>query len=57
MAGAGRVAEELFTTTMRMRARTKSIHAASDALVNAKLGVTMSDDSVWAEGLFGHIYY
>ena len=29
---------------------TKQVHDTSDALVNAKLGVTMSDDSVWAEG-------
>jgi len=37
--------------TQRMRATTRNIHNTSDHLVNAKLGVTMSDDSVWAEGL------
>jgi len=41
--------KELFS--QRMRAATRNIHNTSDALVNAKLGVTMSDDSVWAEGL------
>jgi len=41
--------KELFS--QRMRAATRSIHNTSDTLVNAKLGVTMSDDSVWAEGL------
>merc|ERR1740123_1600108 len=40
-----------FTQTMRMRSATRKVHDTSDALVNAKLGVTMSDDSVWAEGL------
>jgi len=37
--------------SQEMRRATKSIHSMSDHLVNAKLGVTMSDDSVWAEGL------
>lgn len=41
--------KELFS--QRMRAATRNIHSRSDALVNAKLGVTMSDDNVWAEGL------
>lgn len=41
--------KELFS--QRMRAATRNIHNTSDAMVNAKLGVTMSDDSVWAEGL------
>lgn len=40
---------ELFS--QRMRSATRNIHNKSDALVNAKLGVTMSDDNVWAEGL------
>ena len=40
--------KELFS--QRMRAATRNIHSRSDALVNAKLGVTMSDDNVWAEG-------
>ena len=31
-------------------AKKLQVHDTSDALVNAKLGVTMSDDSVWAEG-------
>jgi len=37
--------------TQLMREATRSIHDTSDKLVNAKLGVTMSDDNVWAEGL------
>jgi len=41
--------KELFS--QKLRAATRSIHDKSDALVNAKLGVTMSDDNVWAEGL------
>ena len=41
--------KELFST--QLRKATKTIHDVSDALVNAKLGVTISDDSVWAEGL------
>jgi len=40
-----------FTQTMRMRSATRKVHDTSDALVNAKLGATMSDDSVWAEGV------
>jgi hypothetical protein len=35
-----------------MREVTRTIHNRSDALVNAKLGITLSDDSVWAEGRF-----
>jgi len=41
--------KELFSN--KMRRATRNIHNKSDALVNAKLGVTMSDDNVWAEGL------
>jgi len=37
--------------SQEMREITRSIHNKSDTMVNAKLGVTMSDDSVWAEGL------
>ena len=40
--------------TKAMRARSRGIHDTSDALVNAKLGITMSDDSVWAEGRSQH---
>ena len=36
--------------TQELREATKSIHDISDQLVNAKLGLTMSDDRVWAEG-------
>ena len=41
-------AQKLFS--QEMREITRSIHNKSDTMVNAKLGVTMSDDSVWAEG-------
>jgi len=41
--------QKLFS--QEMREITRSIHNKSDTMVNAKLGVTMSDDSVWAEGL------
>ncbi len=34
-----------------MREATRSVHTLSDALVNAKLGVALTDDAVWAEGL------
>lgn len=37
--------------SQEMREVTRTIHNRSDALVNAKLGITLSDDSVWAEGL------
>jgi len=37
--------------SQEMREITRSIHNKSDTMVNLKLGVTMSDDSVWAEGL------
>ena len=47
LAGRG-AGKQLFS--QRMRAATKNIHNTSDAMVNAKLGVTMSDDAVWAEG-------
>ena len=41
--------KQLFS--VQLRKATKNIHDVSDALVNAKLGVTINDDSVWAEGL------
>ncbi|XP_057372253.1 uncharacterized protein LOC130693143 [Daphnia carinata] len=37
--------------TKQMRKATREIHDISDALVNAKLGIAMSDNSIWAEGL------
>lgn len=37
--------------TKRMRKATQSIHNVSDALVNMKLGLTLSDERVWAEGI------
>jgi len=43
--------EEKKLFSQEMREITRSIHNKSDTMVNAKLGVTMSDDSVWAEGL------
>ncbi|XP_046400685.1 heme oxygenase 2 [Ischnura elegans] len=41
--------------TKQMRKATREIHDVSDALVNAKLAVALSNDSVWAEGLL--IFY
>ena len=41
-------AKKLFS--QEMREITRSIHNKSNTMVNLKLGVTMSDDSVWAEG-------
>ena len=35
----------------QMRERTRNIHDKSDALVNLKLGLTLSDDTVWSEGI------
>ena len=35
----------------QMRQRTRNIHDKSDALVNLKLGLTLSDETVWAEGI------
>lgn len=43
------MATKLFT--QEMREATKSIHNMSDALVNIKLGVSISNPEVWAEGL------
>ncbi|XP_076063716.1 heme oxygenase [Oratosquilla oratoria] len=37
--------------TKRMRIATREIHNVSDALINAKLGIAMTEDRVWAEGL------
>ena len=34
-----------------MRQRTRNIHDRSDALVNLKLGLTLSDETVWSEGI------
>ncbi|XP_034247726.1 heme oxygenase isoform X2 [Thrips palmi] len=34
-----------------MRKATRDIHAVSDALVNGKLALALSDNSVWADGL------
>ncbi|XP_071450199.1 heme oxygenase 1 [Hetaerina americana] len=41
--------------TKQMRKATREIHDVSDALVNAKLAVALSNNSVWAEGLL--IFY
>ncbi|XP_053643159.1 heme oxygenase 1 [Cherax quadricarinatus] len=41
--------------TKQMRNATREIHSVSDALINAKLGIAMSEDRVWAEGLL--IFY
>ncbi|XP_014221438.1 heme oxygenase [Trichogramma pretiosum] len=35
----------------RMRKATRQVHAISDALVNAKLALGLSDNQVWADGL------
>jgi len=45
------MAESKKLFTQEMREVTRNVHEISDKLVNAKLGVTMSDDGVWAEGL------
>lgn len=37
--------------TKQMRSVTRDIHNVSDALINAKLGIAMSEGRVWAEGL------
>ncbi|XP_068241903.1 heme oxygenase 1-like [Palaemon carinicauda] len=37
--------------TKKMRIVTREIHNVSDALINAKLGIAMSENRVWAEGL------
>jgi len=34
-----------------MRQRTRNIHDKSDALVNLKLGLTLTDERVWSEGI------
>lgn len=44
-------ADKRLLFSQQMRAATRNIHNSSDLLVNAKLGITMTDDSVWAEGL------
>ncbi|XP_072946454.1 uncharacterized protein Ho [Epargyreus clarus] len=41
---------ELFTT--RMRKATRKIHSVSDALVNAKFAISLTDETVWGGGLF-----
>ena len=43
----------------RLRESTKEIHDTSDKLVNLKLGVAMSDDKVWANGLlvFAKVFF
>lgn len=42
--------EELFT--IRMRKATRKIHNVSDALVNAKFAISLTDEKVWGGGLF-----
>lgn len=37
--------------TKQMKKATQQIHDLSDAMINAKLGIAMTDDKVWAEGL------
>ncbi len=43
----------------KLRDATKEIHDTSDKLVNLKLGVSLSDEKVWANGLliFGKIFF
>lgn len=41
--------------TKQMRVATREIHNISDNLINAKLGIAMMSDRVWAEGLL--IFY
>ena len=48
--------EEKPIFTQEMRQVTKNIHNVSDAMVNAKLGISMSDDSVWAEGEIVYVF-
>ncbi|KAM3962241.1 heme oxygenase [Aphomia sociella] len=47
---------ELFTT--RMRKATRPIHSVSDALVNAKFAISLTDEQVWSGGLliFYHVF-
>ena len=47
------------TFARRLRDASKEIHDTSDKLVNLKLGVSMSDEKVWANGLlvFGKIFF
>ena len=45
------MSDEKIKFSVQLRKATKTIHDVSDALVNAKLGVTLGDDYVWAEGL------
>ena len=50
--------EKALPFVKQMRQRTRNIHDKSDALVNLKLGLTLSDDTVWSEGIltFTNIY-
>merc|ERR1711997_50303 len=43
----------------RLRDATKDIHDTSDKLVNLKLGISMSNDVVWANGLlvFAKVFF
>jgi len=52
------MAEEEVPFFKLMRQRTRNIHDVSDALVNLKLGLTLSDDTVWSEGIltFANIF-
>jgi len=47
------------TFCRRMRDATKAIHDTSDKLVNLKLGLSMSNDKVWANGLlvFAKVFF
>merc|ERR1712129_264169 len=47
------------TFCRRMRDATKAIHDTSDKLVNLKLGLSMSNDMVWANGLlvFAKVFF
>jgi len=45
------VVDKNLTFVKQMKKATQEIHDLSDAMINAKLGIAMTDDKVWAEGL------
>jgi len=45
------VVDKNLSFVKQMKKATQQIHDLSDAMINAKLGIAMTDDKVWAEGL------
>ncbi|KAF2363028.1 hem oxygenase-like [Trinorchestia longiramus] len=51
MTSSNNITSESQLFTKQMREATRDVHSLSDALINAKLGIALGSNAVWAEGL------